>query len=569
MNKKKIIIALVSTLIVLSSVVGGIFVYQEQARQNAKLDVMPVEYLITGMWGGTMSSNGTVTSDFSQEIYPESDKIVTEILVEEGAKVKAGDVLIKYDTTRLEIDAQKAALEIEKTNLALSDDRSLLNHLLNATPYVEPVMPTPEPTPMPQAVLNTVLDENAVPYTGDGSSENPYRFVCTMDARMTESFLKKMLGQLPKTTPTPTPVPTIPSAVPSASPQPSASPTPNASSVPTNSSTPTNSSVPTTSSTPSASPTPSPVPIEYYDAFSAVFEVREGDNENAPLIYAWSFIDNAFEMGFDTYDRYTPPEIEPEPEPEPVPTDPYYYYSREELDTEIKRVRQEISDLELQLKQQQLASQKADLALDSATVTAIIDGTVTKLISTEEASLDGSAFMIVSGGEGFYFRATLSESLLGTVNEGDMASIMTWEGMSYNAQIVEISIFPESAENFYYGTSPNNSHYGLTAYIEDASGLENGMGADIFFDGQTSFDDGAMYLDRAYIREDTDGSYVLKADENNKIAKAYIITGKAIYNNSYVEILDGLLRTDKIGFPYGPDAVVGATATENEGGMYW
>ena len=49
----------------------------------------------------------------------------------------------------------------------------------------------------------------------------------------------------------------------------------------------------------------------------------------------------------------------------------------------------------------------------------------------------------------------------------------------------------------------------------------------------------SIFIEKAYVREENGRSYVLKADENNRLVKQYVETGKTLYGQA-VEIKSGL-----------------------------
>lgn len=60
-----------------------------------------------------------------------------------------------------------------------------------------------------------------------------------------------------------------------------------------------------------------------------------------------------------------------------------------------------------------------------------------------------------------------------------------------------------------------------------------------------------LFILKAYIRQDDDGSsYVYVRDENERLKKQPVVTGRSIYG-SYIEIKEGLSMEDYIAFPYG------------------
>ena len=76
--------------------------------------------------------------------------------------------------------------------------------------------------------------------------------------------------------------------------------------------------------------------------------------------------------------------------------------------------------------------------------------------------------------------------------------------------------------------------------------------------GEASAD--ALYLWKAYIREDEGGSYVMKAGVDNRLVKQYLELGATIYSGEYVEVKSGLTAEDYIAFPYGTDVQEGVRA---------
>ena len=116
--------------------------------------------------------------------------------------------------------------------------------------------------------------------------------------------------------------------------------------------------------------------------------------------------------------------------------------------------------------------------------------------------------------------------------------------------------------SYYNGTgNPNSSTYEFTAVVDNPEGLSNGMYLDITLStsGNVSMDGSsdALYLDKAYIREDEGGSYVMKSGIDNRLYKQYLELGATIYSGNYVEIISGLTVDDYIAFPYGTDVKEG------------
>jgi len=239
-------------------------------------------------------------------------------------------------------------------------------------------------------------------------------------------------------------------------------------------------------------------------------------------------------------------------------------YTKDELNKLIMEKEQEIAKLQLDRKQAQMDYDNAKKKLDSATVVSTVKGTVTAVGNPDEgAAADGSPFLVVESQEGLYLTGTINELALDEVAIGDMVTADSWmTGMSYMATITEISEYP--TDGYYFDTNPNATHYPFTAYIEDTQGLSNDDYVSISFSSESSTGDGnSIYIDKAFVRQERGVYYVLKENENERLEKQEIQTGIILYD-SYIEIKSGLSAEDKITFPYGKTAKVGAKTQETK-----
>lgn len=158
MNKtKKIIIIVVSCLIVL----GGIYVTLrtlKQKNQNSKTAgvyaVSDIGYDASGMWDNSTLS-GSVTVNSEQKVYVGKTQVVSEIKVTEGQTVKAGDVLLVYDTTANDLQLELQRSELELSRVSIIDAKRELEKLQNTTPLED--IPTTE-APTTEAPLATGTD---------------------------------------------------------------------------------------------------------------------------------------------------------------------------------------------------------------------------------------------------------------------------------------------------------------------------------------------------------------------------------------------------------------------------
>lgn len=549
-NKKRLIV--ISILIVLAAaLVVGLWLFWQYREDQKTVEVVPVTQISDGYWGDQSSSSGMVISDYVQELYSDTSKVISEIFVQEGDAVRIGTPLLQYDKETLELDVQAKEVAVKKADLNLKNAQTHLKRLQNTRATATPrptqqptnrpgntttprptssTSPTPSTIPPADVTLYSRLDLTSVPYAGSGTSEDPYLFLCTSDCVMTPEFLRRLLGFGEASAPVETPAPGDESSDVEEEPTPTPAPTPS-----------------TTLKTP----------------FAAVFEVREGDSNYGKLISAFKLdgtrMSGNFEISSVLTGSNTIGSIANLFGATPTPNANNYNhmgYTASELRNLINEAKEEIQGLQVTRRQAELDLDRAKLQLKNSTVLSTVDGVVHTLIDQEEAAAQAKPFLVVSGESTYYVAGALSESVLGIVKVGDTVTVNDYmNGGTYNAQIVDIKDYPlDSDSNLYYygGGNPNSSTYEFTAVVENGEGLQSGQYVDIQLTMQNEADQNALYIQNAYIREDDGGSYVMKAGIDNRLKKQYVRTGRSLYGYS-LEIKSGLKQEDYVAFPYGPD----------------
>ena len=420
--------------------------------------------------------------------------------------------------------------------------------------------------------LYSQLDVDAVPYAGSGTTDDPYIFLCTDDCTMTKGFLSLLFGL--------------------------GSETEDGGEEGTGGETTdgdtegdatgeeltggeTGDGETTGDETGDGEDGGQEEPqSQLATPFAAIFEVREDDSNYGALIASFKLDGTQLSANFQNFPQFDGSqtvesvaeafEARAKATPSPTPNPNNYDdmgYTSSQLKELIAEKRQEIKNYQYELKQNKLDLEKARLALKNSTVLSTVDGVVRTLTDLDTAAASNQPFLVVTGAEQYYVTGVLSEGLLGSVQPGDTVTVNSWEnGMTYTAQVVSISDYPlEDGANYYYGTgNPNSSSYEFVAVLgaeNDTSTLRNGMYVDLTLSVQEGVEaDGGLYLDKAYLREDEGGSYVMKVSRENRLEKAYVSTGKTIYSGSYVEIRSGLTTEDYIAFPYGTDVKDGVRA---------
>lgn len=156
MNKKKRKKMIILLVCLLAAGGGGIYGirYLIQNR-NKEVEVVSVQDINGGEWltmdyGSQVT--GTVVSDVSQQVYVPDDRVIQEVYVAEGDKVRIGDKLVTYDTTLLELDKELQELTVQEIELELKAAQADLQKLRNTTPV--------ERSPEEEAMMNgSLLDE--------------------------------------------------------------------------------------------------------------------------------------------------------------------------------------------------------------------------------------------------------------------------------------------------------------------------------------------------------------------------------------------------------------------------
>lgn len=575
MKIKKVIAVAVALAVTGGAVYGGIYAYEAYQSENLVAEVQPVSSINWGYWGDQETSYGMVTNDSSQEIYLENDSRVEEVYVEQGDEVKTGDALIKYDTSEIEIEIKRKELDISTTANSIAKAQRALEGLKQTKPVdkTRPEIDTskyddtkkkeeeakelslPETDEKDSRIYNYVT-ASSVPYNAkeaDGSEENPYIYYVNKGAYAYGSFFnsirptsssgegkhvvfiickKDSKGKILMES----------SAV--------------------------EETVETTETTETSEEpektiyeTLIPVPDDSVSPNTKTFDgngLTAYDSDRMWYIFSGEEVETDSSLQ-DLLDSIEEEQEWEEPEG----------YSETELAAAIEEKEQEIKKLDLQRRKEELELESLENTASDGVVYAKIDGTVK---SVREISGSGSedeesgAFMVVTGSEGLYVSGTISELLLDEIKPGMVITANSWEtGNTFQATITGISDYPVSGNSMGDG-NPNVSYYEYTAYIEDSSSLKNGEYVDLSIQTNTS-ESGGLYIEKAYVRQENGQSYVMIADENDRLKKQYVITGKTIYGSA-VEIKSGLSETDRIAFPYGKAAVEGTLVSDQEDMFY-
>ena len=233
-----------------------------------------------------------------------------------------------------------------------------------------------------------------------------------------------------------------------------------------------------------------------------------------------------------------------------------------EAENEIRSLTTDLTEANANLE----ATQKA---LSDDTVTATIDGVVTRVKNPAKGGMEaGETVVLVSTFEGIFVNTAINEWLLGTVEVGSKLYVTNWHnGKVYTAKVTEISPYasPELSQQF-SDSDRDDSYYPLTARIDkDNVKLSDGDSVEISLTKPGDYEDDEdadepIYLYKAFVVSEGENKYVYMADEEGKLKKQKIeISGQE--TETYI-VTDGITEEDFIAFPFGDNIREGANTVE-------
>lgn len=588
-KKRRIWIPILAVVLAAALVAGGVAIWR--SATGKAVAVYPVMNIYDTYWGDDISLSGNVSTGSVQNVALR-DSLIESINVQVGDTVSAGDVLMVYDTTSFELTLQSdrakiAVLEsnIQQTNRDISKYRSL-------RPSEEAPQPTEEV--VDHGPLNIRATVDASHFTGDGQV-----FQCTGDTVVTAAFLQQLRASgasvefqlyednllygswMVDGSVLPT---TRVEYIPVEAPPPTPSDPEDGSSEGTDPGTGTDTpgdGDPSGEGEGSGTPDEPAASSETSASAQTTYirqEVEALDSDwtlGGNLIFTGDGVSvdlSAESAGYGQFVSCSPTEYQ---QYETIYHDNYvpdgsenYMYSREELKQMIQQAEQELASYQLDLQAAQLTYQQDQLVSQTGEVTATIDGTVTE-VKDAAALASGDTLISVKGTENYTITAYISEMNLSNVAVGDSLSAYTYEsGNNVMATITEIGDTP--ADYYSYGMeNPNNSYYPITAAVEDQEvELTVGEWCDVtLMSSSDGAESQAIYLPLMYVRSDDGGSYVMLADENNRLKKQYVRTGKTLWGSS-IEIKSGVSLEDRVAFPYGKSVREGARITDQDYPQY-
>ena len=543
-----------------------------------KIDVNSVSTLNTGYWDNPSTSTGFVSNSDTQSVLYDASKTITQVFVQEGQQVNAGDPLLSYDLTTLQSAVDTSQLDVEKAQNAITLAEHELKKLLNTTPIPD-VVEEPE-----------IQDHTPAPLPGvpakDGNGFYPY----VLSLSQAEKNFTAYKIYYASTT----------SEAPEKGPHEEASLWKEERETKESNNTCWYWIEYTYTDSSTNAYDPKDV-VEYYsdkqqipnkEIFLAgtkqnpyVFKLSEKQG----FVYGKLFLDNANlnqYLRFDVYtndgeidsswlvrcDKFTTKQsmnegdmysvishtkeeqkyVEVEQKPS---QDISSGYTEIELAKAIRDKKQELKTLDLDLRKAKLSLSENKALLNDGIVRAKRSGIVRNIKDLSNPIQDGSAFLEVATGQGTYIKGSISELMLNQIKVGDTISAYCWtSGETFDAKIQSIDTVASSNSNYNGSGNPNVSYYGFEAYAKDASKIQAGEYLELTFN-LSSDTTSSIWLSKAYVKQEGNKYYVLK-DVHGKLKKQYVTVGKIVWGDT-MEIKDGLSDTDYIAFAYSKNAKEG------------
>lgn len=543
-----------------------------------KIDVNSVSTLNTGYWDNPSTSTGFVSNSDTQSVLYDASKTITQVFVQEGQQVNAGDPLLSYDLTTLQSAVDTSQLDVEKAQNAITLAEHELKKLLNTTPIPD-VVEEPE-----------IQDHTPAPLPGVPAKDGNVFYPYVLSLSQAEKNFTAYKIYYASTT----------SEAPEKGPHEEASLWKEERETKESNNTCWYWIEYTYTDSSTNAYDPKDV-VEYYSdkqqiPNKEIFLAGTKQNpyvfklsENQGFVYGKLFLDNANlnqYLRFDVYtndgeidsswlvrcDKFTTKQsmnegdmysvishtkeeqkyVEVEQKPS---QDISSGYTEIELAKAIRDKKQELKTLDLDLRKAKLSLSENKALLNDGIVRAKRSGIVRNIKDLSNPIQDSSAFLEVATGQGTYIKGSISELMLNQIKVGDTISAYCWtSGETFDAKIQSIDTVPSSNSNYNGSGNPNVSYYGFEAYAKDASKIQAGEYLELTFN-LSSDTTSSIWLSKAYVKQEGNKYYVLK-DVHGKLKKQYVTVGKIVWGDT-MEIKDGLSDTDYIAFAYSKNAKEG------------
>lgn len=239
-------------------------------------------------------------------------------------------------------------------------------------------------------------------------------------------------------------------------------------------------------------------------------------------------------------------------------------FTRSELNAMIQEKKDEIRDLDLQLRQAKLEYKKLENEMDNTTVYSKLNGVVSYVGNPLDKS---KPYMKITAEGGNTVQTVVDEWSIDKIKVGQGASITDWmHGEELSGTVRSIGTYPAS-DFAYEGYTTNSSYYPVLIEVAGKLDLNEEDYVDVKFDAAEE-DADSFYLQASFILTEGKQKYVYVRGDDNLLHKTQVKVG-ANMDGYYQEILDGVQLGDWIAFPYGKNVKDGAKTVEADISDLW
>lgn len=171
--------------------------------------------------------------------------------------------------------------------------------------------------------------------------------------------------------------------------------------------------------------------------------------------------------------------------------------------------------------------------LSQATFRSPINGVISQVgVNTPGGSVTvgGLAFEVVSPGT-IYFSSTADQNEVGMINKGDKVTVTldAYEGKTFDSRVETVGLTPKAGEA--------ETVYHIKVSLPGTNGIRVGMTGDASLILEKK--ENVLYVDPLFVKTDSEGKYVLKGPQKEKVRVATGLEGE-----ENIEIVSGLSEGD-------------------------
>lgn len=508
---KKLIITLVICAVVIVGGYFGVKAYKKHVKNSDPVTVYAVSNIAGGFYSDEESyvepMSGYVSSSGDQKVYISSDKTVSEIRVQQGDKVKAGDVLVVYDSTQdnLKLDTYYSDLSILNNDLTKAYHE--LEKLQKKTPKEKTTTEetTTEETTTEMTTTEATTQATTVTTTEEPTTEDPDIHTAT-DAKE-----KKDKKDKKKKTTTEEPTTEEPTTV-------------------------------TTTEEPTTEEPTTEDPDDDDDDFDDDDDDSDDDDDDD---------DSGLDLDDDSDDD-----------------DDGRVYTQAQLTHAINKKKESIKEIQNKIDMKNLEIRKQERTISKNSITAEVSGTILVLDTSEERNNMGEPNIVVSSAGTYTATVSVGEYDLDKMKTGTDVTVYNYDsGNYYTGKVTGIGSSPVGERT----SPSIQSLYPVKIAIDDTEGLTENAYVEVKMDGEKSMEpqpdtSNKLVIPLCMTRKESGKYYVMK-EVNGRLKKQFIKTGKIYYGQEIV-INSGLTYDDYIAFPYEKNATEDKVCKETDEGIY-